>query len=85
MAVSMRTTLTPPAVLPEQEPITPMMRRMIHVRCGHARKFSVVKPVVLIIETTLNSDSRKPCSLKSPASSHLLSVMIVTASTTRNK
>ena len=75
----------PPAVLPAHEPMTDMMRRMIHVRCGQVRKFSVVKPVVLIIDTTLKSDSRKPCSLRSPASSHLLSVITATARKTRKR
>ena len=30
------------------------------MRWGQTRKFSVVKPVVLINDTTLKSDSRKP-------------------------
>ena len=68
------THFTPPAVEPEHEPMTEMTSKMIHARRGHAMKLSVVKPVVVCIDTTWKNAFRKS-ELSLPLSKNRQTVM----------
>jgi len=51
-------TLMPPPVLPAQAPINIIITKMTFEKLGQRSKFSVAKPVVEIIEATVNATCR---------------------------
>ena len=61
-SMEMRTHFMPPAVLPEQPPTSIHKARTTHVTWGHLPASSLNSPVVVINDTTENSDDRKACS-----------------------
>ena len=58
-SISTRMLLNPPVVLPAQAPVNMSTPRMTHVMCGHAPASVFDSPVVVMNDTTWNSDERK--------------------------